>query len=460
MSTSVTPKSNSIHTRTRAGCLTCRRRKKKCDERKPRCMACTRNQLACSWPAHVDRRSISQVPVNDSESGHRPDPAHAELSKNTNGSAPADDPTIVHWTPRLKTFNSLKRAGMFLPESNSLLSHYLARTGSLLATAPTGANPFLSSVVAIACNDDLVMHCVLALSGSHLGFTLGDDSGNEIHRATYKHYALALRTLQYAVGSSVAGEDPVATMKVLLSMMLLCHYEAISGNLTGSMFAHLRASRALILQLRSHHCRQQIQSTDSKMLYGLILEIYSYIVLANSITPYGMIQSRTIACDPFLLSLDGELGEFEGFGTMFGGSYELFKMLMHVSVYAAQEANGELDHTNFDLERQKKYALLKSRVLQWAPPALPSQTPDFLAQRAAVLEVFRYSVLIYLETMPRLVRRDDETQMRKIQTLTDIAIAYSQQKSARAPQRSPLAQQVQYAEHRSGTRASQLAMGG
>lgn len=45
--TSTTPKK-----RTKSGCLTCRARKKKCDESKVGglCQACVRNFLSCSWP--------------------------------------------------------------------------------------------------------------------------------------------------------------------------------------------------------------------------------------------------------------------------------------------------------------------------------------------------------------------------------------------------------------------------
>ncbi|KAI1934676.1 hypothetical protein LOZ66_005836 [Ophidiomyces ophidiicola] len=45
--------------RTRTGCLECRRRRKKCDETRPRCTGCARNRLACVWPAQfqpADRR--------------------------------------------------------------------------------------------------------------------------------------------------------------------------------------------------------------------------------------------------------------------------------------------------------------------------------------------------------------------------------------------------------------------
>lgn len=36
--------------RTKTGCLTCRKRRKKCTEEKPRCFKCVANNLECKWP--------------------------------------------------------------------------------------------------------------------------------------------------------------------------------------------------------------------------------------------------------------------------------------------------------------------------------------------------------------------------------------------------------------------------
>lgn len=47
------PQSRGRVYRVRTGCLTCRARKKKCDERKPTCVGCERNRLSCKWPVHV-----------------------------------------------------------------------------------------------------------------------------------------------------------------------------------------------------------------------------------------------------------------------------------------------------------------------------------------------------------------------------------------------------------------------
>lgn len=47
--------------RVRTGCWTCRRRKKKCDEARPKCGGCTRNKLSCSWPRRVPNRQTGET---------------------------------------------------------------------------------------------------------------------------------------------------------------------------------------------------------------------------------------------------------------------------------------------------------------------------------------------------------------------------------------------------------------
>lgn len=47
-------------TRTKTGCLCCRRRKKKCDELKPGCSGCLRNNLQCVYP-HTDDKMAAYI---------------------------------------------------------------------------------------------------------------------------------------------------------------------------------------------------------------------------------------------------------------------------------------------------------------------------------------------------------------------------------------------------------------
>jgi hypothetical protein len=234
-----------LYTRTRHGCLTCRRRKKKCDETKPSCVACARNCLDCSWPVHRGRGRASSKDKQDSpleEAGqgalnprleNHTQPvspstmvSSAEIQCSspewTTGDELAHDSVVV-WHDDLGSFLSIRRAAMLLPASKVLLSHYLAETSLLLATVPAQNNPFASWVMAIAYNDDLLMHSILALSGSHLTFKL---QGNmEIQNATSRHYSLVLRTLHSVFQDAITLNDPAMIMRLLLMMMILCHYE-------------------------------------------------------------------------------------------------------------------------------------------------------------------------------------------------------------------------------------------
>lgn len=55
--------------RTKTGCLTCRKRKKKCDEHivDGKCQGCTRNFLQCSWPLSFDKSRSSSISSVSSE---------------------------------------------------------------------------------------------------------------------------------------------------------------------------------------------------------------------------------------------------------------------------------------------------------------------------------------------------------------------------------------------------------
>ncbi|ODV96565.1 hypothetical protein PACTADRAFT_48398, partial [Pachysolen tannophilus NRRL Y-2460] len=49
-------------TRSKNGCLCCRRRRKKCDEIHPKCGGCTRNFLDCCWPTQNATVQVSGTP--------------------------------------------------------------------------------------------------------------------------------------------------------------------------------------------------------------------------------------------------------------------------------------------------------------------------------------------------------------------------------------------------------------
>ncbi|KAH3668250.1 hypothetical protein OGAPHI_002004 [Ogataea philodendri] len=66
--------------RTRSGCFTCRKRKKKCDERLPVCSGCSRNFLQCCWPENTAKALPKDFKIKAAVS---PPETHKEPSPDT-----------------------------------------------------------------------------------------------------------------------------------------------------------------------------------------------------------------------------------------------------------------------------------------------------------------------------------------------------------------------------------------
>lgn len=116
-----------------------------------------------------------------------------------------------------------ERAVALTPSSSLLLQHYLNATSGLLVAKPLFNNPFVTLVLPLTFSDELLMHSVLALSGTHLSFKKGDDV--DIQLATYKHYALLLQKLRVALTAHHFQDDVEKSLRLLLVLMVLCYVE-------------------------------------------------------------------------------------------------------------------------------------------------------------------------------------------------------------------------------------------
>jgi hypothetical protein len=111
---------------------------------------------------------------------------------------------------------------MLSPVSQVLLSHYLESTAPKLAPSPDV--PFVSWIMPVAYNDDLLMHSILALSGGHLSCS---KESIEIQHATSRHYSLAVQTLRRISEDETLLREPLVLLRLILTVMILCHYEVL-----------------------------------------------------------------------------------------------------------------------------------------------------------------------------------------------------------------------------------------
>ncbi|KAL5364482.1 fungal-specific transcription factor domain-containing protein [Aspergillus floccosus] len=423
-----------VNARTKTGCLPCRRRKKKCDEAKPQCRACERNKLECAWPPHIVRIfGLDAEQIQNSDDLHAREelrsPIEAQSRANTpllipSAASASKDPIatlegaehhtgerddcVISWSLESESFVSTIRAGMLLPNSPILLSHYLEVTAPKLAPVPAPDVPWVSWILPVAFNDDLLMNAILALSGGHLLYKQPDNQ--EIHHATYRHYSTAVQSLYQVFNDGSTLSEPLALLRVALTILILFHYEVVSGNLDGSPFFHLRATRQLVLNLRTKS-RQNMSAAEQK-LYGFVMEVYSYIVLCNSITPFGMNCNRTLIYDSFLQTLD-DLQDLGAFGVMFSGGHHFFELISSVALLATKDPN---------LDRHEEYMRLKARVGALESPVLEESDSLSRPGCTATLEVCRIALLTFLETANSPFSKYDTTRIQQLQPLLDVAV--------------------------------------
>lgn len=124
-------------------------------------------------------------------------------------------------------------------DDNLLLKNYVYSTALEVSAASENNNPFLDIVLPLAYSDNMILHCVLAISGACLLFnfpTLVHD-----HRM---HYGIALRSVkQSLVHWSSKEKDDILIL--LTASILLCLYEVSLTFLMTRSIQLVRATNGL-----------------------------------------------------------------------------------------------------------------------------------------------------------------------------------------------------------------------
>ncbi|KAI0475402.1 fungal-specific transcription factor domain-containing protein [Xylariaceae sp. FL0804] len=126
--------------RSKTGCITCRKRKKKCDEAKPRCMNCEKNAVVCEgyhekilWKSGRER---------------------AEEERQRSSSLPQ-----ITLQPIFQ--------GVETPEDMVFLNHYISHLSGVLTVEGQHKNAFKDMLLPMAVEHRGLMHSILSLAGKH-----------------------------------------------------------------------------------------------------------------------------------------------------------------------------------------------------------------------------------------------------------------------------------------------------
>ncbi|KAG7152217.1 Transcriptional regulatory protein moc3 like [Verticillium longisporum] len=142
--------------RSKTGCITCRKRKKKCDEAKPRCMNCEKNAVVCEgyhekklWRSGKDKASDGHTEASEDATVLEALLYHTEAS---------EDAVVFHMQPLFH--------GVVTVEDRLFWKHYYVSLSNVLTVEGEAKNAFKDIILPLANKHQGVMHSVLAMSKS------------------------------------------------------------------------------------------------------------------------------------------------------------------------------------------------------------------------------------------------------------------------------------------------------
>ncbi|EEU46783.1 uncharacterized protein NECHADRAFT_103670 [Fusarium vanettenii 77-13-4] len=415
--------------RSRTGCFTCRRRKKKCDEKKPVCSGCKRNKLECHWPEptnntnnssssssqpRTSKASASVAPDSASAGIHRPVQVtterrsfsqplqhrrqQTELESDHEPEAepdPEDQPTIVVFAsshpgllqngPGFTINGGIPMPMSMLPQqghhSYELLSYYLARTANSMGNGSTDVNPFIAKLIPLAFSKPLVLQLILAQSAAHRQASAEPLPTDEVAQ---RYYTDSLRMFRNVVDEYVSG-NAENTLVLTVGSLIMCLTEVAKGDIHGTIFDHLTASKSLVSTLLTGG-----QTEPYGDLPDFLIEYYMHMAATSMISIDPQYNSQSLL-SPDIEFRARELVARKYVGQLCGCWLELLILISQI-FHLGQSMLAVVDGQTVPPSPDSivNFAFLQSQVMGFFPD--PSVSPY---SRLAGL-VWKQAVLLYL----------------------------------------------------------------
>ncbi|KAJ5130616.1 uncharacterized protein N7515_006655 [Penicillium bovifimosum] len=236
--------------RSKTGCITCRRRKKKCDETKPACLNCQKNAVVCE----------GYPPKEIWKSGRQ---RQADARTQSLAAIPRSLPLLID--------------GIETDIDRRFLDHFVYGFSRVLTLINDDSNPFKEILLPMATQHRGLMHSLMCLSGSHLS---GLDPEPKLRERKYFHFHRAIQDLKDNIDASSSSkptedkdgllvEDPIIASTIALSLNTICE-----GETNGEYRPHMDAARILLSS----------RPPRNEKFHQFIVEFFQYHDVSNSLT--------------------------------------------------------------------------------------------------------------------------------------------------------------------------------
>ncbi|KAI9816599.1 MAG: hypothetical protein M1827_001732 [Pycnora praestabilis] len=334
--------------RSKTGCRTCRRRKKKCDETKPHCLNCQKNAVVC------EGYSPREV--------WRPGRGRAELRDESRGPS-CGLPCLIDGIE-----NEIDR---------KFLDHFSNTVSRVLTLFTDDLNPFKEILLPMAIRHKGLMHSLLCLSGSHLATR---DKSSAYNERQYYHFDCAIKNLAYdkKLAGQISGEsqelidDPTVAQTLVLCLNSIC-----MGETNGEYRPHMDAARHLVIN----------QQSTNQQFGQFLFEFFMYHDVSNSLT--------SLDRRPLLLHEDFVLPNFimqPEAGALLGVLDGLFGYMSKITQIRDKIRNRKKQRLQpiVDYQSLSDAVIIDAGIRTWQP-SQPEHSDRYIAA-----QLYRQSVWVYL----------------------------------------------------------------
>ncbi|KAF7859750.1 hypothetical protein EAF04_008829 [Stromatinia cepivora] len=177
------------HKKSRAGCQTCKTKKIKCDEAKPKCSFCDIRKLSCQYTQQATKGTETSSSTNPKQ--------NTSLEKRGTSDEPVQS-VEVSWDFRNSPFPPIAAAtGVLSMMDVRMMHHYSTFTGPIVALGPEACHVMQVAVPSLAFENGFLMNGMLGLASLHNQYLLPQNEEHKRQTALYR--AKAIRDYRAAV---------------------------------------------------------------------------------------------------------------------------------------------------------------------------------------------------------------------------------------------------------------------
>ncbi|CCX11665.1 Similar to Transcriptional activator protein UGA3; acc. no. P26370 [Pyronema omphalodes CBS 100304] len=328
--------------RTRSGCITCKQRRKKCDEVLPVCGDCTRLGLVC------------QRPIPRSPQSRRGSVSSTISSSSSSSESSISSSTISRRPPYRRDPNLPLSLGLYdgcTSQEQHLLQHYAHVVSRSLSVVPDEINSFISIFVPMAIQQPAMRNALLGLSATHLKRI---HSSFELAAVEYQNKALKQANQLLKLGTSDAA------MEGLAAVLFLCLQEVCEGK-SRKWPMHLEAAVTII----NDHGGPSAYPDSVKFLIETVAYFDAIATLSFSKSAY--LDQQFYVPPPAEAMVPAH--------ALFGTAHALFAIIADIS-HLAQVRHIRYTSPVTDLNFRTMAGELELQLQEWTPAPCSSLTTD------------------------------------------------------------------------------------